>query len=94
MRCRIAFGSEPGGSTTVLRTFSPLLMRKPSSTCWAWLPSHVSATAYSTPVAWSITGVPTMPTVGVMSPHGSELDGTGVPALACQTIWPVEASSA
>src|SRR6204780_1128983 len=46
------------------------------------------------PSAGSITGVPTIPTVGVMSPQGSELEGTGVPALACHAIAPVAASSA
>src|SRR5438034_3455676 len=42
----------------------------------------------------SITGVPTMPTVGEISPQGNSLDGTGTPALFSQITLPLEASSA
>jgi hypothetical protein len=42
----------------------------------------------------SITGVPTTPTVGKMSPQGSADDGTGVPTLLLQRTVPVAASSA
>src|ERR1700689_2044618 len=45
-------------------------------------------------VAGSITGVPTIPTVGVMSPQGSAAEGTGVPTLFSHTTAPVAASSA
>jgi hypothetical protein len=41
-----------------------------------------------------MTGVPVMPTVGEMSPHGSELLGTGVPRCADQITVPVVADRA
>src|SRR5438477_11956957 len=42
----------------------------------------------------SITGVPTIPTVGEISPQGSSPEGTGTPALFSQITLPLEASSA
>ena len=41
-----------------------------------------------------MTGVPAMPTVGVMSPQGRSADGTGLPRWADQTTAPVAAESA
>jgi hypothetical protein len=41
-----------------------------------------------------MTGVPVMPTVGVMSPQGRSLEGTGVPTWVDQTTRPVEAERA
>src|SRR5438270_7648184 len=45
-------------------------------------------------VVGSMTGVPTMPTVGSMSPHDSFEEGTGGPAFLTHTTAPVVASSA
>ena len=41
-----------------------------------------------------MTGVPVIPTLGVMSPHGSELAGTGVARCLDQATFPVPADSA
>ncbi len=41
-----------------------------------------------------MTGVPVMPTVGVMSPQGSEPAGTGLPRCADQSTAPVAGDSA
>ncbi len=41
-----------------------------------------------------MTGVPVMPTVGVMLPQGSELAGTGLPRCCDQTIAPAPGVSA
>ena len=41
-----------------------------------------------------MTGVPVTPTVGVMSPHGSALAGTGVARCRDQSTAPVAADSA
>ena len=41
-----------------------------------------------------MTGVPVIPTVGVMSPQGSELAGTGVARCRDQATFPVAADSA
>ena len=42
----------------------------------------------------SMTGVPVMPTVGMMSPQGSDPAGTGAPRWADQVTAPVAADSA
>ena len=63
-------------------------MLSPNST---WEPDDRRVTAYKVPVATSITGVPVMPLVGVMSPQGSEPLGIGVPRWVCQTVAPVVA---
>jgi hypothetical protein len=53
-----------------------------------------SATTKISPRAGSMTGVPVIPTVGVMSPQGSEPAGTGVPRCLDQITAPVAADSA
>ena len=41
-----------------------------------------------------MTGVPVIPTVGVMSPQGRSVAGTGVPRCADQALAPLLAFSA
>ena len=41
-----------------------------------------------------MTGVPVMPTVGLMFEHGSAAAGTGAPSCVDQAIAPVAADSA
>jgi hypothetical protein len=53
-----------------------------------------SATTKISCLAGSITGVPVIPTVGVMLPHPSELAGTGVPICRDHRTAPVAADSA
>ena len=94
MRCRIAAGSCPGGSTAWAINDVPVYMFSPTST-WAGAPLlSSSATAKISPRAVSITGVPVMPTVGPMLPHGRAPDGTGVPTCDDHRIAPVLAASA
>jgi hypothetical protein len=45
-------------------------------------------------LAGSMTGVPVMPTVGLMSPQGSDPEVTGVPRCTDQITAPVEGSRA
>jgi hypothetical protein len=53
-----------------------------------------SATTKISDRAVSITGVPVIPTLGVISPHGSEVAGTGVPICEDQMTEPVEDDNA
>ncbi len=85
---------EPDGSTFWFSSTFPLDVLSPTS-WWAAFPlTSSSATTNTSPRASSITGVPVMPTVGAMSPHGSDPDGTGVPRWVDQTTAPVAADSA
>ena len=62
---------------------------------WAGEPfTSSSATAKISDRPGSITGVPVIPTVGEMSPHGSDREGTGVATWVDQTTAPVVADSA
>ena len=72
MRCSSAGVYAPGGSTFwVIRTV-PVAVLSPAST-WAGFPfTRSSATTKISPRAGSITGVPVIPTVGLMSPQGSD----------------------
>ena len=71
-----------------------MYMSSPTSRWVGVVPFHTSATAKISPLAMSTTGVPVMPTVGEMSPHGSEEEGTGVPTLLDHKMAPVFAASA
>ena len=72
----------------------PLYMLNPTRK-WAGAPAtSSSATAKISPRAASTTGVPVMPTFGLMSPQGRSPDGTGVPTWVCHNTAPVLAASA
>jgi hypothetical protein len=53
-----------------------------------------SATTKTSPRAASSTGVPVIPTVGEMSPQGSDPDGTGVARCEDHAILPLVAERA
>ena len=57
-------------------------------------PLSSSATAKISPRATSSTGVPVMPTVGLISPHGRSPEGTGVPTWLDHRTAPVLAANA
>ncbi len=57
-------------------------------------PAISSATTKISFLAGSITGVPVIPATGLMSPHGSEPDCTGLPRCTDQSTLPVAAASA
>ena len=61
--------------------------------CWAWDPAASSVTANTSPRAWSMTGVPVMPTRGEMSPQGRFPDGTAVPTCVDHNTAPVLAAN-
>jgi hypothetical protein len=67
---------------------------RPKSRCAGPPPVRTSATTKISFRAWSITGVPVMPTVGEMSPHGSDPEGTGLARCTDQATAPVAADSA
>ena len=69
-------------------------MLRPAST-WAGFPfTSSSATTKISPRAGSITGVPVIPSVGLMSPQGSDDAGTGVARCLDQMTAPESADSA
>ncbi len=85
---------EPAGSTSWSSSDLPVAVLSPTSS-WAGLPfTSSSATTKTSARVSSITGVPVMPTVGEMSPQGSDADGTGVPRWVDQTTEPVVADRA
>ena len=72
----------------------PDAVPSPTSRC-AGLPPDISSA--TTKISWrvgSITGVPVMPTLGDMSPQGSDPAGTGLPRCADQMTAPLAADSA
>ena len=90
----MAAGPCPGGSTAWASMEAPVYRFNPTRT-WAGAPPlSSSATAKISPRAGSITGVPVMPTVGLMLPHGRLPDGTGVPTWADHRMAPVLAARA
>ena len=94
MRWRIAAGVEPEGSTFWFNSTVPVPVFNPTSR-WAGLPlTSSSATTNTSPRASSTTGVPVIPTVGVMSPQGSDRDGTGDATCVDHTTAPVVAERA
>ena len=94
VRCSSANGFEPFGSTFSVSSTAPVAESRPTSTWTECPPVISSATTNSSPRAVSITGVPVIPTVGAMSPQGSEPAGTGWPTVFDQTTAPVVAESA
>ena len=95
MRCRIAGVDCPGGSTAVVIRKVPLYMFSPTRTWAGTPPARVSATAKISPRPTSTTGVPVMPTVGLMSPaQARSLFGTGVPTWVDHRTAPVLAANA
>ena len=65
-------GMLPGGSAATGPTATlPSPTLSPNSSCLIVLPSQVSASTKIRLVAASITGVPVIPTTGLMSPHKS-----------------------
>ena len=94
VRCSRSAGTAPGGSTSWLSSTRPEVVLRPISR-WAGIPPTISsATTKISFLAGSITGVPVIPATGLMSPHGSEPAGTGLPTCADQAILPVAAVSA
>ena len=94
MRCSSAGVYAPGGSTFWVSRTVPVAVPSPAST-WAGFPfTCSSATTKISPRAGSMTGVPVMPTVGPMSPQGSDDAGTGVARCLDQMTAPVLADSA
>ncbi len=84
----------PAGSTSWLTSVFPVVASSPTSSC-AGLPlTSSSATTKISDRVPSITGVPVMPTVGEMSPQGSDPAGTGVPTWFDHSTAPVVADSA
>ena len=84
----------PGRVDGHVESMAPLYMFKPTRK-WAGGPAtSSSATAKISPRAASMTGVPVMPTDGLMSPQGRSPDGTGVPTWVDQSTAPVSAASA
>ncbi len=84
----------PAGSTFCDNSVVPVPVSNPTSTC-AGLPlTSSSATTKTSARASSITGVPVIPTVGEMSPQGSDREGTGVPRWVDHSTEPVVAESA
>ena len=94
MRWRRAAGVEPDGSTFWFNSTVPVVVLSPTSWCAGRPCTNSSATTKSSPRASSTTGVPVIPTVGVMSPQGSDPDGTGVARCVDHTTAPVVAESA
>ncbi len=80
---------EPGGSTFWFTSTLPVAVLSPTN-WWAGFPlSSSSATTNTSPRATSSTGVPVIPTVGEMSPQGSDDEGTGVARCDDQSIAPL-----
>ncbi len=93
MRCSSEAGSAPAGSTSSVTSTLPEAVESPANTC-AGLPfTNSSATTKISPRDGSMTGVPVMPAVGVISPQGRSPDGTGLPSCVDQTTAPVAADS-
>ena len=85
---------EPAGSTFWSNSTFPVAVLSPTS-WWAGCPLIISsATTNTSPRAVSSTGVPVIPTVGEMSPQGSEADGTGVARCVDQATVPLVADRA
>jgi hypothetical protein len=80
----------PGGSAERRTRTRPSRASTPTSRCAGPL---TSATANSSPVAGSDTGVPVIPS-GSMLPQGSRDSGTGSPTLVCHSTRPPRSSSA
>ena len=68
-------------------------MLSPTTTWDAFPSTSSSATTKISRRAVSITGVPVMPTVGLMSPHGSSEAGTGLARWVDHTTAPVAEDS-
>ena len=94
MRCSSAAGSAPGGSTSWLISIVPDAVLKPTSVCSGFPSLSLSATTKISFRDRSMTGVPVMPAVGVISPQGSDPAGTGLPSWVDQVTAPVAADSA
>ncbi len=69
--------SEPDGSTSCFSSTCPVAVLSPTSSCAGFPLTSSSATTNTSARVSSITGVPVMPTLGVMLPHGSDPDGHG-----------------
>ena len=94
MRCSSAAVSAPAGSTSWVISVLPVAVARPVSMCAGFPFTISSATTKISARAGSMTGVPVMPTVGVMSPQGSDVEGTGLPRWADQATAPVAADRA
>src|ERR1700722_9193469 len=94
VRCRSAAGSAPGGSTSCSNSMAPEVALRPINLCSGPPFTNSSAITKISFLDWSITGVPVIPTVGEISPQGSDDAGTAGPTWVDQTTAPVEEDSA
>ena len=83
-----------GGSTTWSVSTEPFEVESPTRWCDGEPFTSSSATTKISLLDGSITGVPVIPTVGLMSPQGRSDAGTGVARCCCHWTWPVEADRA
>ena len=94
MRCSSAAVSAPAGSTSWVISVLPVAASSPTR---VWADAPRTSSSATTKISFrdgSITGVPVIPTVGVMSPHGRPPAGTGLARCDDQSTAPVAAESA
>ena len=84
----------PAGSTSWVISVLPDAVARPISVCAGAPFTSSSATTKISSRDGSMTGVPVIPTVGVMSPHGRSVAGTGVPRCVDHATAPVLADRA